>query len=199
MALTGEQIKELKKQLSDQIKDLPTEQRAEAQKQIDSMSPKALETMLSQQQQQTKIFRKIANKEIPSKIITENNEALAILEIRPISPGHVIIVSKKAITDTKKTPPSIIEFSKLVAEKLTKSLGCKKVEIRSAIQFGEVIINLIPIYDKGLDLDSPRKETSDSDLEIMKNKILSYKPPVQPVKKARKPRIQRRKIARRIP
>ena len=54
MPLKSEEIKELKKQLSEQIKHLPHEQKLEAQKQIDSMSPEALETMLLQQQKEKK-------------------------------------------------------------------------------------------------------------------------------------------------
>ena len=52
MALTPEEISDLKKQLAEQIQHLPEAQRAEAQKQIDNMSPEALESMLQQQQAQ---------------------------------------------------------------------------------------------------------------------------------------------------
>ena len=49
MALTKEEIQELKSQLLEQIKDLPSDKKAEAQAQIDSLSPEALESMLNQQ------------------------------------------------------------------------------------------------------------------------------------------------------
>ena len=102
MTLTKEQIQELKKQLFDQIENLPLGQKESAQNQINSMSSEALEVMLKQQQTQVKIFRKIASKEIPSRIIEENEEALAVLEIRPISKGHSIIISKSEIKDAKE-------------------------------------------------------------------------------------------------
>ena len=44
MTLTAEHIKELKSQLSEQIQNLPAEQKEAAQKQIDSLSPQALAT-----------------------------------------------------------------------------------------------------------------------------------------------------------
>lgn len=69
MTLTEKQISELKKQLSSQIQKLPEEQKREAQKQIDSMSSKALESMLEQQKssENQQIFRAIISGKIPSK------------------------------------------------------------------------------------------------------------------------------------
>ena len=40
------------------------------------------------------IFCKIADKEIPSKILFENDFTLAFLDISPISKGHTIIIPK---------------------------------------------------------------------------------------------------------
>ena len=85
MALTEEQIIELKKQLSEQIKNLPEDQKKQAQDQIDSMTSDALESMLKQQQEKQQIFRQIVEGKIPSKKIAENEDALAILDIKPIS------------------------------------------------------------------------------------------------------------------
>lgn len=41
------------------------------------------------------IFCKIANKEIPSHIVYEDNDFLAFLDINPQSPGHVQVIPKK--------------------------------------------------------------------------------------------------------
>ncbi|NCO11302.1 HIT domain-containing protein [Candidatus Pacearchaeota archaeon] len=205
MALTQKEIKELKNQLLAQIQDLPPEQKEEAQQQIESMSQEALETMLRQQQaQQAQVFRKIASKEIPSKIVDENQEAIAVLEIRPISEGHTIIIPKKEIKETKNLPSSVLALSERVAEKLTKALSAKKVEIQSGIQLGEVIINLIPVYDKPLNLNSQRTQASEEALESVLKKISSFreikKEEKEPqVKKVRKSRPRVRKISRRIP
>ena len=85
MTLTPEQIKALKKQLLSQIQNLPEAQKKEAQAQIESLSPEALELMLKQQEEkQEPVFRLIIKGEIPSIKIGENEEALAVLEINPI-------------------------------------------------------------------------------------------------------------------
>ena len=41
------------------------------------------------------IFCKIANKEIPSQIIYEDDEFIAFLDISPQSPGHTQVIPKK--------------------------------------------------------------------------------------------------------
>ena len=66
MALTPDQIHELKNQLLAQIQNLPSEQRKQAKQQIESMAPQALETMLQQQQSSSdkNIFRLIVDKEV---------------------------------------------------------------------------------------------------------------------------------------
>lgn len=171
MTLTKEQIQELKKQLFDQIENLPLEQKEAAQNQINSMSSEALETMLKQQTQ-VKIFRKIASKEIPSRIIGENEDALAVLEIRPISKGHSIIIAKSEIKDAKELSPKTIELSQKIAKQIQDNLKPKSVEIQTENKFGEVIINIIPIYDEKLDIFSKRTEPSDSELEKIYQEII---------------------------
>ena len=41
------------------------------------------------------IFCKIINKEIPSKIVYEDNDFLAMLDIAPATKGHVLILPKE--------------------------------------------------------------------------------------------------------
>jgi len=41
------------------------------------------------------IFCKIVNKEIPAHIIYEDDDFLAFLDIRPLSPGHSLVIPKK--------------------------------------------------------------------------------------------------------
>lgn len=41
------------------------------------------------------IFCKIINKEIPANVIYEDSNFLAFLDIRPLSPGHTLVIPKK--------------------------------------------------------------------------------------------------------
>ena len=41
------------------------------------------------------VFCKIVNKEIPSHIIYEDEDFLALLDTNPLSPGHALVIPKK--------------------------------------------------------------------------------------------------------
>lgn len=166
--LSPDQIQELKEQLSEQIKHLPEQQRAEAQEQIDSMSAEALEALLTQERtraQNQKIMRLIVQGEIPSRKIDENKDAVAVLEIKPISKGHMIIIPKKLTPEPATLPQSAFSLGKKLAKKIAKKLKAARVDLYTEKKFGEAIINVLPVYDKPLTLISPRYEASEKELE----------------------------------
>ena len=185
MPLTPEQIKELKHQLSEQIKHLPEEQKKEAQKQIDARSPGALESMLKQQMakqksgqaSQQEVFRSIISGDIPSKKLDENSAALAVLDIKPISKGHTVIIPKKQVTSPKNLPTSAFTLAKKIAKKITSKLHSTDVQIQTESKFGEIIINVIPIYDQPLTINSPRQDVKEEDLQALYNKLKKVEKP----------------------
>jgi len=172
MPLTPTQIKELKDQLRSQITHLPPDKKAEAETQIEQLSPEALETMLSQQQgggQQ--IFRRIANKEIPSVIIQENGEAIAILEINPITKGHTLIVPKKQVRNKAHLTIDTKNLSKEIAQKIKDNLKPKDIKIIPNEKFGEIVIDILPEYDQPVTLQSQRHQAEEKDLKELTQKI----------------------------
>ncbi len=184
MPLTPNQIEELKSQLKAQIKNLPQNKRAEAEAQIEKMSPEAIESMLKQQQQ-TQIFRLIAKKQIQSTIIQENAESIAVLEINPISKGHTIIIPKKPITNKNDFSQETKTLAKEVTEKLKANLKPKDIKIIPNNKFNEVIIDIILEYDKPLSLDSPRQQADKKELEQLEktiNTIIIKKEPLKIIK-----------------
>jgi len=207
MALTEEQVKEIRNQLSEQIQHLAPEQRAEAQKQIDSMSTEALESMLKQQMKQRqsqKIFRQIVSGEIPSVKVDENSEAIAVLDILPISEGHVVIIPKSPAKSDKEIPKSVLSFAEEISKKLKANLKALSIETIPEIKFGEAIINLIPIYDKPLDLSSSRAQSTPEKLKEIALKINTIKiekrqPEQIKIEKKTPEPSQVEKLSRRIP
>jgi len=199
MTLTKEQISALKKQLHEQIKRLPEDKRKEAEKQIDDLSDEAIEEMLEKQKDsQVNIFREIVSGKIPSKKIDENSEALAVLEIRPISKGHVIIIPKERLTNLDKIPENISILIDKVSKDLSTKLKAKEVKIIPEKKLGEVIINLIPIYDKELNLESERSNQLDSELnEIIE--IITKEDEKIEIKKEEPKKEELKKFKRRIP
>lgn len=190
MALSPEQVKALKKQLLSQIENLPEPKKSEAIKQIQALTPQALEVMLKQQEKgapsEKGIFRMIVDREVPSKLVEENDWALAVLEINPISKGHIIVIPKKAAENTKKIPKSALSLAEKLSKKIISKLKAKSTEIQTEIKFNEAIINIIPIYDKHLNIDSPRYQASKEELEQLETKL----------KTTKKPKIERIKLTK---
>jgi len=175
MALTPQEVHELKSQLIQQIEHLPEQQKAQAMQQIDSLSPQALESLVKQQRDSQKsVFRMIIEKEIDSFPILENPDALAVLEINPISQGHTIIVPKKPLKENDKVPQEIQDFTKKASEKLSNYLKPKSLEVLEEVKFGEKIINIIPVYDSPISLSSPRKKADTAELKSLAIKISNF-------------------------
>src|SRR3989344_4624419 len=102
--LHKEQLKQIKDQLLKQIINFPEEQREAMESQINSMNDLELEEFLIKNklinlneegnQKSQSPFRLIIENKIPSFKIAENDLAMAVLELNPISKGHSIIIPK---------------------------------------------------------------------------------------------------------
>ncbi|MBS3071816.1 HIT domain-containing protein [Candidatus Pacearchaeota archaeon] len=201
MALTQQEIDDYKDQLRQQIEHLPPDKKAEAEKQIDAMPPEQLEILLKQQQEMPPVYRKIIAKEIPAVIIGENAEALAVLDNKPISRGHVVIIPKVAVKIPQEIPKTAFVLAEELTKKIVSSLGAKSAKAHTETKFGEVVLNLIPIYDKDLDISSPRQESNAEELNKVKSSfdvIKIDKKPAEIIKiEKRKEKVI--KLKRRIP
>ena len=176
MALTPEQIKELKTQLFEQVKHLPADKKLQAEAQISALTEQQLEAMLAQEQKKSEtpskgIFRQIIDKDIPSRTIDESKDAIAVLDIRPISEGNSIIIPKRAVSDIKYLPNSILSFAKKVGKRISRKLKSKGAEIQTEFKFGELIINIIPVYDKSVNIMSPRESPEEKELDKIYSKL----------------------------
>lgn len=77
----------------------------------------------------TTIFGKIIKGDLPSEKVFENERILAIKDIRPIAPIHILIIPKKEIPDLQSMEQadlSLIGEIVLVAQQLAKQLGIEK-------------------------------------------------------------------------
>ena len=75
------------------------------------------------------IFEKIIKKEIPSTIVYEDEDVIAIKDINPIAPVHLLVISKKVIPsfqEIKKEDFPIINKMIEVAQKLAKEFNIEK-------------------------------------------------------------------------
>jgi histidine triad (HIT) family protein len=72
------------------------------------------------------IFLKIINKEIPAKIVYEDDRCLAFHDIGPKAPVHVLIIPRKVIRthdDITEEDESLLGHLHVVARKVAAELG----------------------------------------------------------------------------
>lgn len=75
------------------------------------------------------IFSKIINREIPATIVFENEKIIAIKDIAPKAPIHLLIIPKKAIKDLQSVEESdlpLIGECVKVAQKLAEEFGIEE-------------------------------------------------------------------------
>ena len=179
MALTPEQQEEIRSQLREQVAQLPDEKKAQAYKQIEALSPEALEELVKQSEEretnaeegQGSIFRKIIAGKIPSQIVSDFPEGLAVLDINPISPGHTLLIPRTAITKATKIPTALFKRAKQIGLTLTKNLKASSIEIATQELFGEVVIHIIPSYKEKKTLLSARTKVTEQELKQIQTKI----------------------------
>ena len=131
------------------------------------------------------IFCQIAKKEIPAKIIAENETALAFLDINPRSPGHSLIIPKNHYSNLLELPDNQLEqFFKLTKEVI--SLLKEKLKAEGFIvgyNHGKIAgqeidhfhLNIIPRYknDNGKAIQSVVNYQTGQSLEEIYQKLIN--------------------------
>lgn len=86
------------------------------------------------------IFCKIANKEIPTEIVYENEEIIAFEDVEPKAPVHILIIPKKHIPSVNQLKPEdkkIVGELVLIAPKIAKEKGISETGYRLIINMGK--------------------------------------------------------------
>lgn len=96
------------------------------------------------------IFTKIIAGEIPAHKILENERYLAFLDVRPVNPGHTLVIPKREIDYVFDIEDEwlggLLIFAKKVAKAIGKAVPCKKVGVMIAgLEVPHAHIHLIPI------------------------------------------------------
>ena len=129
------------------------------------------------------IFCKIANNEVKSFKIYEEEKVLAFLDINPVSIGHALIIPKEHYENVFDVPKEILEkiifVAKTLAEKYKEKLNVTGVNIlhasgkdaqQSVFHFH---IHLVPRYPKdGMDLWFHKYSKPEIKLEDVFRKII---------------------------
>ena len=127
------------------------------------------------------IFTKIVKGEIPCHKILEDEKHFAFLEIRPLRPGHTLVIPKKEIdyffdiNDLEMN--GLMAFSKKVAAAIKKAVSCEKVAlIVYGLEVRHAHLHLVPVDGTPgeLNFTNPRSNAEQEDLARMAQKITAY-------------------------
>ena len=167
---------------------LPPERAAVLKRQILSMDDEQLKQFMNKSSSEC-IFCSILNGKIKSYVIGESEDAKAVLEINPISKGHVLIIPKEHIL-VKDFSENILNFAKNIAKEIKEKLMPKDVELASVDIQDHGLINLIPIYNNE-GIESERYKASTNELEgvsyiLTKKEKMKVKKPRERVSKKNK-------------
>jgi len=116
------------------------------------------------------IFCSIVFGDIPSTKIGENEKAIAILDIKPASLGHTLIIPKEHIESKENLPGEVGKLATEIQEKLKKTFNPKRIDLISSSIMGHEVLNVLPVY-KNETLDFERKNLSIEEIEKVKKEI----------------------------
>ncbi len=108
------------------------------------------------------IFTKIAQGEIPSYKVAEDENFYAFLDINPLTKGHTLVIPKREedyffdLSDEELA--GMIKFAKRIAQKQKEVFGCKKVAtIVLGLEVPHAHIHLIPMNNEAdVDFRKPK-------------------------------------------
>lgn len=85
------------------------------------------------------IFCKIANGELTSKVLYEDDVVMVIMDVNPIRDGHTLVIPKKHFTDfmelDDETTAHIFNVAKKISKVLMEKLSAKSVTL--LINYGD--------------------------------------------------------------
>lgn len=101
------------------------------------------------------IFTKIANGEIPSYKVAENENYYAFLDISPLAKGHTLVIPKHVEDDyifnlDQETYQGLWDFAAKVAKAMKAAIPCKRVGVCVlGMEVPHTHIHLVPLQKEG--------------------------------------------------
>lgn len=93
------------------------------------------------------IFQKIAAREIPAEIVHENDEFLAIRDVNPQAPTHVLIVPKQVIpriAEAEEGDAALLGRMLIASRQIAEKLGVAATGYRLVINNGRDAGETVP-------------------------------------------------------
>ena len=97
---------------------LTEEQRRELEEKLKNMSPEELREF----QKQQCVFCQIIAGKIPSKMVFDDEQCVAVLDINPASPGHLLLLPKEHYAIMPQVPEELLNHLTIISKKLSQIL-----------------------------------------------------------------------------
>ena len=94
------------------------------------------------------IFEKIIDRELPSNIVYEDDKCIAIEDIAPKAPFHILIIPKKPISklsEAKKVDEALLGHLMMVVKKVAEQLDVQdafNVVVNNGEEAGQTVFHL---------------------------------------------------------
>jgi len=148
------------------------------QEKIKNMSPEELKEF----QKKQCIFCQIISGKVQSKKIYEDQESIAILDINPANPGHIVLLPKEHYSIMPQVPEDIIGHLSMTAKALSnvllKSIGAQgtNIIIANGVAAGQraqhFMIHIIPrMENDDLQFTLPQNTLPEEELEQISEKL----------------------------
>lgn len=129
------------------------------------------------------IFCKIANGEIPSKTLYEDDSFRVILDLGPATKGHALIIPKEHYANLYELPEEtageVMKLAKKMVVKMTERLGCEGFNLvqNNGELAGQTVfhfhMHMIPRYQAdGQKIGWKPQDATQEELEEIKNIIV---------------------------
>jgi len=199
-----------------QMTQQKTPQQQAPQQQMDEEQVKALQEKIKQMspeelkefQKKQCIFCQIIDKKVQSRRVYEDENVIAILDVNPANPGHILIMPREHYSIMPQMPDNEIGHIFMVAKSLSNaSLRALEVQgsniiVANGVAAGQraqhFMVHLIPRKENdGVDFQIPQKTSPEKELQKI-SKMLSESLGAKPEEMAAKitpfPSIPKRKV-----
>ncbi len=124
------------------------------------------------------IFTRIIQGEIPCHKLFEDEECISFLDVRPINPGHVLVIPKQETDYIFDLPDDSLQHLVVVAKRvglaIDRSVSCERVGIIVAgLEVPHAHIHLVPIQDVGDINFANAKPAEEAELADVADRILA--------------------------
>ena len=125
------------------------------------------------------VFTQIMQGEIPGSFVYEDEQAVAIMTIQPVQPGHVLVIPREEIDHFDDLPQELaahlMHVSQKVAKAIKQAYPCERVSlIIAGLEVPHTHLHLIPINTME-DMSFARLEFADGDtLKAAADKIKPF-------------------------